>query len=46
MVDQGALPLSQGRGIIGGKPTAYVCQNCARQLPVTGPVELAQQLKG
>ena len=30
--------------MIDGKPTAYVCQNYACQLPVTTPEELAAQL--
>ena len=38
------LPLLQGRGMVDGKPTAYVCQNYACQLPVTDPESLAAQL--
>ena len=38
------LPLLEGRGMIDEKPTAYVCQNYACQLPVTTPDELAAQL--
>ena len=37
-------PLLQDRGMIGGRPTAYVCQNYACQLPVTEPEALAEQL--
>ena len=37
-------PLLKDRGMIGGKPTAYVCQNYACQLPVTEPEALAEQL--
>ena len=40
------LPLLEGRGMIGGKPTAYVCENYACQLPVTEPEALAGQLAG
>ena len=40
------LPLLEDRGMIDGKPTAYVCQNYACQLPVTTPEELAAQLEG
>jgi uncharacterized protein YyaL (SSP411 family) len=39
------LPLLEGRGLIDGKPTAYVCQNYACQLPVTDPEALAAQLE-
>ena len=41
-----SLPLLEARGMIDGKPTAYVCQNYACQLPVTTPEELAAQLEG
>ena len=40
------LPLLEGRGMIDGRPTAYVCQNYACQLPVTDPEALAAQLDG
>ena len=39
-------PLLEGREMLNGKPTAYVCQNYACQLPVTTPEELAAQLEG
>ena len=39
-----ALPLLEGRGLIDGKPTAYVCENYACQLPVTEAEALAAQL--
>ena len=38
------LPLLEGRGLIDGKPTAYVCENYACQLPVTDATALAAQL--
>ena len=38
------LPLLAGRGMVDGKPTAYVCENYACQLPVTDPEALASQL--
>ena len=38
------LPLLKDRGMIDGKPTVYVCQNYACQLPVTEPEALAAQL--
>ena len=40
-----SLPLLESRGMIDGRPTAYVCQNYACQLPVTTPEELAAQLE-
>ena len=40
------LPLLEARGMIDGKPTAYVCQNYVCQLPVTTPEDLAVQLEG
>jgi uncharacterized protein YyaL (SSP411 family) len=39
------LPLLEARGMIDGKPTAYVCQNYACKLPVTTPEDLAVQLE-
>ena len=44
--EDGAIPLLRERGMIDGKPTAYVCENYACQLPVTGPEALAVQLDG
>jgi uncharacterized protein YyaL (SSP411 family) len=38
------LPLLAGRGMIDGRPAAYVCRNYACQRPVTSPEELAVQL--
>ena len=38
--------LLAGRGMVGGLPSAYVCQNYACQLPVTDPAGLAEQLSG
>ena len=40
------LPLLEGRGLVDGRPTAYVCENYACQLPVTDPDALAAQLAG
>ncbi len=38
------LPLLEGRGMLDGRPTAYVCQHYVCQLPVTDPEALAKQL--
>ena len=38
------LPLLLDRGMVDGKPTAYVCRNYVCQLPVTDPEALAAQL--
>ena len=41
-----ALPLLEGRGMVDGRPTAYVCENYACQLPVTDAEALRGQLAG
>ena len=38
------LPLLEGRRMVDGRPTAYVCENYACQLPVTDAESLAAQL--
>ena len=38
------LPLLEGRSMIGGSPTAYVCEGYVCDLPVTTPADLAAQL--
>jgi len=38
------LGLLEGRVLINGLPTAYVCQNYTCQMPVTDPSELLEQL--
>lgn len=38
------VPLLAHRGQVDGKPTAYVCENFACQMPVTEPEALIQQL--
>ena len=40
-----STPLLEGRGLVDGKPAAYVCQNYVCQLPVTDPESLARQLE-
>jgi uncharacterized protein YyaL (SSP411 family) len=44
--DESMLPLLQGRGLVQGKPAAYVCEHYACQLPVTTPAALAALLDG
>ncbi|MCG3772256.1 MAG: hypothetical protein JW384_03463 [Nitrosomonadaceae bacterium] len=39
-----AIPLLEDRDAIDGKPTAYVCQNFACQLPTTDATQFAKQL--
>ncbi len=39
-------PLLEGRGLLDGRPTAYVCEDYACQSPVTDPEALASQLAG
>jgi uncharacterized protein YyaL (SSP411 family) len=41
----GATPLLESREMMGGSPTAYVCQNYVCRLPVTEPEALADQLR-
>ena len=36
--------LLEDRGMVAGRPTAYVCQNYACQMPVTEPEALLAQL--
>ena len=38
------LPLLADRGVVEGRPTAYVCRQYVCQLPVTDPEALARQL--
>ncbi len=38
------LPLAKNRGQLGGRATAYVCENYVCQLPVNTPAELVKQL--
>ena len=38
------LPLLQDRPMLDGKPTAYLCENYACQIPTTEPDQLAAQL--
>ncbi|HEY8489846.1 MAG TPA: thioredoxin domain-containing protein, partial [Dehalococcoidia bacterium] len=43
-VTERPLPLLAGRGLEGGRPTAYVCENYACLLPVTSADALREQL--
>ena len=40
------IPLLEGRGMVDGRATAYVCRNYVCQLPVTDPESLTAQLVG
>jgi uncharacterized protein YyaL (SSP411 family) len=40
------LPLLQGREMVEGKPTVYVCRDYACKAPVTDPAKLAAELRG
>jgi uncharacterized protein YyaL (SSP411 family) len=43
---QPAVPLLAERGLVGGVPSAYVCQGFVCQRPVTSPEELRALLAG
>jgi uncharacterized protein YyaL (SSP411 family) len=40
----GLVPLLRDRGALGGKATAYVCENYTCRQPVNEPSQLADQL--
>jgi uncharacterized protein YyaL (SSP411 family) len=40
------LPLFEGREMVGGQSTVYVCENYACMMPVTSSSDLAEQLGG
>ncbi|MBX3050075.1 MAG: thioredoxin domain-containing protein [Caldilineaceae bacterium] len=42
--EENPLPLLEGRGLVNGKPAAYVCENFACKLPVTDVEDLAKLL--
>jgi uncharacterized protein YyaL (SSP411 family) len=41
---ESAIPLLHDRGLVRGKPAAYVCRGFACRLPVTEPDALHEQL--
>jgi hypothetical protein len=38
-------PLLEGRGLVDGRPAAYVCENYVCRIPVTDPDVLAAELQ-
>jgi NAD(P)-dependent dehydrogenase (short-subunit alcohol dehydrogenase family) len=38
-------PVAQGRAVVGGQPTAYVCDKGACRLPAISPDKLAEQVR-
>ncbi len=43
--DPGTVPLLAGRGLVEGRPAAYVCRGMVCERPVTDPDELARLLR-
>ncbi|MFC7384958.1 thioredoxin domain-containing protein [Sphaerisporangium rhizosphaerae] len=41
----GGVPLMEGRGLVDGRPAAYVCRNFACRMPVTTPADLSKELR-
>ncbi|MFB4310743.1 thioredoxin domain-containing protein [Actinomadura sp. GTD37] len=44
--DAEGVPLLEGRGLVDGVPSAYVCRGFVCRLPVTTRAELARELRG
>ena len=42
--DPGTVPLLAGRGLVDGRPAAYVCRGMVCDRPVTDPADLARAL--
>ena len=45
-IDDGGIPLLEGRTRVEGRATAYVCEGFTCKLPVTSPEDLRAQLAG
>ena len=43
--EKSGIPLLEMRGMIGGRPTAYVCENYACMMPVNEPEAMLEQLR-
>jgi uncharacterized protein YyaL (SSP411 family) len=44
-IDDGGVPLLQGRLAVGGTPTAYVCEGFTCRLPTSDATEVMRQIE-